>query len=202
MPAAGKMPQRSFYMKKLLLVMLVPVLVLGLFSCGKVMDADMMPFELQGSWVVWDSTASADGNIVLVLSGNQATVYDKNNSDPSLTTATFRVQVTPTTVPKFIDGDTDNEISEANGNPGKITFYGFDDKKKKEIAHVSFKLAPTSTSVVGDVKTDFDNIYLYNLVRDLSANKSVLLPTAKDIDDPETNYTDASATKYTRLSTY
>jgi len=105
-------------MKKLLLVMLVPVLVLGLFSCGKVLDAEMMPFELHGSW-----EDSASG-LILVLAGNQATIYgDPDEIQP----AAYRVEVTPTKLPD--DGE---ELT--------MKFVGFKDKKAAEIATAKFTL--------------------------------------------------------------
>jgi hypothetical protein len=164
-------------MKKLLLVMLVPVLVLGFLSCGKVLDAELMPYELQGAW-------KSTGNVVLVLSGNEATVYDSTNA---LTTAAFRVEVTPTTVPA------DTRIIEQ----GTIKFVGFVDKKKKEIASVSFNFDNTTPSS--------PSLVLYNLKRADDA-VSVLLPTAFDDngDKGATEKTGSPVTKaastYTKLS--
>jgi hypothetical protein len=161
MPAAGKMPQRSFYMKKLLLVMLVPVLVLGLFSCGKVMDAEVMPFEIQGTWQC--------GTINLVLAGNEATVYD---SGDTLKPATYRVEVTPTLVPKLDSAaGVAAEISVGNSNPGTIKFVGFKDKKAATLATVKFEYYDSGTPA----------LVLYNLVREPEA-VSILLPAADDVD--------------------
>jgi len=114
-------------MKKLLLVMLVPVLVLGLFSCGKVLDAEMMPFELHGSWT---DNAGASG-LTIVLTGNQATIYgDPDEIQP----AAYRVEVTPTKIPDSL------ELT--------MKFVGFKDKKAEEIATGKFtvddKDAPTT----------------------------------------------------------
>jgi hypothetical protein len=52
MPAAGKSRKGVFRMKKLLLVMLVPVLVLGIMSCGSTPETgDEVPYALHGTWV-------------------------------------------------------------------------------------------------------------------------------------------------------
>jgi hypothetical protein len=62
-----------YQMKKLLLVMLVPVLVLGVMSCGKGFDAgDPLPTDLQGTWEGQASTP-ADG-VIFTIAGNQASV--------------------------------------------------------------------------------------------------------------------------------
>jgi len=57
-------------MKKLLLVMLVPVLVLGVMGCGtKIFNGDASPIDLQGYW-----TAGSPDAVDLVISGNQITL--------------------------------------------------------------------------------------------------------------------------------
>jgi len=55
-------------MKKLLLVMLVPVLVLGVIGCGKVQNGDANPIILQG---VWEATNNSPD---LIIGGNQITL--------------------------------------------------------------------------------------------------------------------------------
>jgi len=122
-------------MKKLLLVMLVPVLVLGLFSCGgKLLDADMTAFDLQGAW------ANAD-KIVMVLSGNQATLYSE---EVQLQPAAYRVEITPTKI----------EV----GDEGTIKFVGFKDKKAAEIATAKFTFTDESTITFGEVKRADDAV--------------------------------------------
>jgi hypothetical protein len=115
-------------MKKLLLVMLVPVLVLGLFSCGKLLDAEMMPFELHGSWT--DGT----NHLTMILAGNQATI--KGDTD-QIQPAAYRVEVTPV---KIEVGDT-----------GTIKFVGYKDKKAAEIATAEFELTAAGTITFGEV---------------------------------------------------
>jgi len=123
-------------MKKLLLVMLVPVLVLGLFSCGKVADYDMMAFDLQGTWT--------NGDIVMVLAGNEATI---KSSSSALKSAAYRVEVSVTTL-ETVDNNTD----------GTIKFVGFKDKKAAEIATVNFTYHSSSSLEITDVKRADDAI--------------------------------------------
>jgi hypothetical protein len=52
MPAAGKCRKGVFMLKKLLLVMLVPVLVLGFLGCSSSLETgNETPFVLHGTWV-------------------------------------------------------------------------------------------------------------------------------------------------------
>jgi hypothetical protein len=69
MPAAGKCRKGVLEMKKFLLVMLVPVLVLGIMGCGKVYDGSQVPSIMQGAWI---SEQPYEGKeVTLVFSGNQ-----------------------------------------------------------------------------------------------------------------------------------
>jgi hypothetical protein len=128
-------------MKKLLLVMLVPVLVLGVMGCGKVLDADIMPLDLQGSW---ENTAA---ELVLVLAGNEATIYSTSNN---LRTAAYRVEVTA-------NKDTNGNMS---ASTGQIKFVGFTDKKAKEIATVEFGFSGTSIEITKVTRADDAVSYL------------------------------------------
>jgi hypothetical protein len=81
MPAAGKCRKGVFKMKKLLVVLLVPFLVLGVMSCGGGFDAETANLtQLQGSWVSDASTISED--IAFVLTASEITIfrpdYDKD----------------------------------------------------------------------------------------------------------------------------
>jgi len=111
-------------MKKLLLVMLVPVLVLGLFSCGKLLDGEMMPYVLQGTW--------GETDVILTLTGNQASLYSKTDK---FLPAAFRVEVSG----KVED---DNSIAD-----GTIKFVGFKDKKAAELATVKYDLNAAGTTL-------------------------------------------------------
>jgi hypothetical protein len=63
-------------MKKLLLVMLVPVLVLGVMSCGaKIPNGDANPLSLQGKWGPTPNT-----NVSLIIAGNQITLVSPSTS--------------------------------------------------------------------------------------------------------------------------
>ena len=75
-------------MKKLLLVLLVPVMVLGLMvSCGP-MDGETNPISLQG---VWLPVNAQDNDIGFILSANQATVFKVYNTsgDVQLSMSTY-----------------------------------------------------------------------------------------------------------------
>jgi hypothetical protein len=75
MPAAGKCRKGVLEMKKLLLLLLVPVLVLGVMvGCGKVFDGDPTPISLQGAWV------ADNGGPNLIVSGNQITLWNIKGS--------------------------------------------------------------------------------------------------------------------------
>jgi hypothetical protein len=77
MPAAGKSRKGVFRMKKLLLVMLVPVMVLGIMGCGSSLETGgELPYILHGTWI---NTDADDGGIQLapwfVFSANEMTIY-------------------------------------------------------------------------------------------------------------------------------
>jgi hypothetical protein len=150
------MPQRSFYIKKLLLVMLVPVLVLGLFSCGKVLDADVMPLDMQGSYL-------GTRGLVLVLAGNEATIYSATDA---LITATYRVDVS---------ANTDDYGKYTSGGADEIQFVGFTDKKKKEIATAKFTYTLAGAGAGGTGST----IYFDEVIRSDDA-LSNLVPETGD----------------------
>jgi hypothetical protein len=113
-------------MKKLLLVALVPILVLGFVGCGKVFDnVDPLPDYLMGSWTYSSYT--------IVFAGNQATVYyvptgqyttEGSLSNPeqnSSVTISFRVGVS------YNNGTT---YSNPVGGEGMVLeFYDFTEKK-------------------------------------------------------------------------
>jgi hypothetical protein len=62
-------------MKKLLLVLLVPFLVLGVMGCGKGFETGSeSPIGLQGGW-----KGSDEATVTFVLTASQATVYDGNS---------------------------------------------------------------------------------------------------------------------------
>jgi hypothetical protein len=128
-------------MKKLLLVMLVPVLVLGLFSCGKLLDAEMMPFELHGTW-----TGDANG-MVMILVGNQATICA--DADDSLEPAAYRVEVI---------GSQDKDTKAIDD--GTIKFVGFKDKKAAEIATAKFSFDGTDLTISEVTRADDAVSYL------------------------------------------
>jgi hypothetical protein len=153
-------------MKKLLLVMLVPVLVLGLFSCGKLLDADLVPFELQGTW----KTSAANG-VVMVISGNQATLYENATALPSLEPAAFRIEVTGS------QDETTKSIPD-----GKIKFVGFKDKKTKEIATVEFVYTHNAANPITN-----STLELFNLKR-TDDSVSVLLPATNPDGTTKTSY--------------
>jgi len=111
-------------MKKLLLVMLVPVLVLGVMGCGKVFDdGDPLPNELIGLW----SAADID----LYLAGNQASFQDSTKD--TVATVSYRIGFSwigdAKELLKTGDGS-DSVDSDGNVQDGfQITFYDFNAKK-------------------------------------------------------------------------
>jgi len=119
-------------MKKLLLVMLVPVLVLGLFSCGKVLDGDAVLSAMQGRWYDTGSVNS------FVLTGNQATVFKGTYAEEEKGKVAFRISASGAIAnEKNIDPSTDYE--------GQITFYGFEDKKRVELGKITVTFTSAST---------------------------------------------------------
>jgi hypothetical protein len=125
-------------MKKLLLVMLVPVLVLGLFSCGKLLDAELMAPELQGTF------ENSAAKLRLTLTGNQASISSEDDGSGLFGITVYRVEVT---------GTQDKETK--NIDDGKIKFVGFKDKKAKEIATGTFDFV---SGGVGTGKITFKKI--------------------------------------------
>jgi len=117
--------------------MLVPVLVLGLFSCGKVLDAEMMSFDLHGTW---EGTGAPADAITIIFAGNEATLKSKSPTSADLQSAAYRVDVNVTTLDKL-----------PARQEGKIKFVGFKDKKQAEIANADFVYE--GTGVAGDTIT-------------------------------------------------
>jgi len=75
MPAAGKCRKGVFRMKKLLLVMLVPVLVLGVIACGGFETDTEVDAYIQGFWTGADAATvfSANTGIDLFITPNEMT---------------------------------------------------------------------------------------------------------------------------------
>jgi hypothetical protein len=117
-------------MKKFLLVMLVPVLVLGLFSCGEAdpvaTNGSAAPIVLQKSWT------DADGIACLSFSGNQATVlnYGQTGLLGDAILVPFRIDY---------DGPTHTEpgmngwiaVRDEEDVEFSVTFYDFDSPYKE-----------------------------------------------------------------------
>jgi hypothetical protein len=130
-------------MKKLLLVMLVPVLVLGVMSCGKLVEGSEVD-ALAGTW-------EGDG-VKLIIAGNQASVIVEGNvdADEKQIVAKFR-----------IDASINDE------GEGDISFNSFDDKKAKELGTVKFAFtgdqdapAADDTLEFSEAESDTDNFYV------------------------------------------
>jgi len=157
-------------MKKLLLVMLVPVLVLGLFSCGgKVMDGEAVLSAMQGSWY-GDDTGDSDatGNY-FVLTANQATVFKSSYTEFEDGTVAFRINASGAiSSEKNIEADKEYD--------GTISFYGFDDKKKTELGKIelTFKSGATPSIVV---KKSEKSVHYQNLLIPPVGNYTGTAPT-------------------------
>jgi hypothetical protein len=118
MPAAGKCRKGVLIMKKLLLVALVPILVLGFMGCGKIEEGEPLPYFAQGAYHGEDNVAD---NIYFVLTPTQLTVLRSDNTDTStLGTAAFRTGLET--------GDVDQAAKTIgdNDNRAELTLYGFD----------------------------------------------------------------------------
>jgi hypothetical protein len=142
----GQMPKRSFYMKKLLLVMLVPVLVLGFIGCGKLVEGNAVDL-LAGTW--------SDGTTTLIIAGNQASISIDGDvdKDGKQIIAKFR-----------IDSSYNKDTTE-----GKISFNSFDDKKAKELGSVKFTGDLEGSDITfSEAASDTDNHYVKSLVGDFS----------------------------------
>jgi hypothetical protein len=134
----GQTPQRSFLMRKLLLVMLVPVLVLGVMGCGNKIDADVQTdYLVQGSWVLDDYT--------LVI--NAATMVVKYVTDVS---TPYRTEWS------YISDPTDR-----TANPeGEMTL--FDYHSNGEIATIHVLVVPGETLTVSDIVWNVEEYYYSN----------------------------------------
>jgi len=115
-------------MKKLLLVMLVPVLVLGVMGCGKVFDnGDPIPNELIGSW-------SAPGSdITVYLAGNHVSVQSVVNG--TVATVSYRAGFSWIGDAQELlkSGQSGSKDSDGNVADGfEISFYDFNAKKDND----------------------------------------------------------------------
>jgi hypothetical protein len=117
MPAAGKSRKGVFKMKKLLLVMLVPVMVLGMMGCGGNLETGTeIPEWLQGYWV---TSAAPDASSIL-FSANEATLFSAVTPGPSTVKMAYRVEYKgPTDYLKVSDtgatGSANNIAANAEG---------------------------------------------------------------------------------------
>jgi hypothetical protein len=88
MPAAGKSRKGVFKMKKLLLVMLVPVMVLGMMGCGGGLETGTeIPEWLQGRW-----TNSGTDSGAIVVTANEISVFDSATLANVTAILAFRVE--------------------------------------------------------------------------------------------------------------
>jgi hypothetical protein len=138
-------------MKKLLLVMLVPLLVLGVMGCGaKVPDGDGNPISLQGLW-----TTESDG-VDLVISGNQVTLLSK--------TETYLGNIALRTSYSGPHGTNEDGIL-LEGDEFTITFKWFD-KPYDEIGSITCEITAAGFTV--------------NEVKYQKYYQNVMLPKAED----------------------
>jgi hypothetical protein len=161
MPAAGKCRKGVFRMKKLLLVMLVPVLVLGVMSCGtKVQDGSPSPIGLQGKW-----ETTLDKAVDLIISGNQVTLLSK--SDDYLGNIALRTNYDGY---KGLD-DSGLFVGVDGSQTFKLEFYWFDEPYD-QIGYINAKINTAEEFEVTEVHYNsyYQNIMLppkdakYNLV--------------------------------------
>jgi hypothetical protein len=125
-------------MKKLLLVMLVPLLVLGVMGCGaKVPDGDGNPISLQGYWIT-DGTDDVD----LVISGNQVTLLSNS--------ATYLGNIALRTSYSGPHGTNEDGILQT-GDEFTITFKWFD-KPYDEIGSIKCTMDDDENFTVDEVK--------------------------------------------------
>jgi hypothetical protein len=143
MPAAGKCRKGVFRMKKLLLVMLVPVLVLGVMSCGtKVPDGSPSPVGLQGKWVT-PSVVSPD----LIIAGNQVTFLLKASDGSYTGNIALRTHY------EGEKGDNDSGIFITGATDSKLTFNWFDEPYK-QIGSITFDII--SNANIAEFIDDYD----------------------------------------------
>jgi hypothetical protein len=118
MPAAGKCRKGVFRMKKLLLVMLVPILVLGVMGCGSTVlidDGVSIPAALVGYY-------TGEQNLNLTLQGTQAALIDTNSE--GFGNIVFAIEYSGPYL-DFINPNADS----LNGAEGSIMFKRSDDGK-------------------------------------------------------------------------
>jgi len=120
-------------MRKLLLVMLVPILVLGVMGCGKetvMNDGNPVISAMQG---FWDDGA---GN-TFVLSASQITVF----KDVYATTPTEKGTVAFWINATGAISET-KDLQSDETYQGTIEFYGYGDTKKQKIATIEVTFDP------------------------------------------------------------
>jgi hypothetical protein len=151
MPAAGKCRKGVFRMKKLLLVMLVPVLVLGVMSCGtKVPDGNPSPIGLQAEW-----EGSGD-SVGLVIAGNQVTLIS-----PS---PTYVGNIALRTNYDGYKGTNDDGLftnAAADGGTLTLEFFWFDTPYDK-IGHIKADITAEDSFTVTEVRYNkyYQNVML------------------------------------------
>jgi hypothetical protein len=138
-------------MKKLLLVMLVPVLVLGVMGCGaKTPDGSPNPIGLQGLW----NPPAGSTSPSLVIAGNEVTLL--SNSSTYLGNIALRTSYNGS------KGDADSGIFTTGATDPEIEFFWFDDPFTK-IGSIKFTVpAGGATFTVTEVKYDtyYQNVML------------------------------------------
>jgi hypothetical protein len=133
-------------MKKLLLVMLVPVLVLGVMGCGKVQDGAPSPIGLQDVWQSFDEDAGDMG--LLTISGNQATLFRASDGNIAFRTSYDGYK-----------GPADSGVFDATdcvGKTFKLEFYWFE-KPYDQIGYINAEIKSVDRFVVKEVK--YNNYY-------------------------------------------
>jgi hypothetical protein len=159
-------------MKKFLLVMLVPVLVLGLFSCGEAdpvaTDGQAAPIVLQKSWVDTGSSAC------LSFSGNQVTVVNIGQTGDlgDAILVPFRIDYDgPQNTAPGING----WITTVAGEPQEfyVTFYDFDSP---------YKEVGTMTCIMDDVDNAAFSVTSFEPSDEAKYYSDILLVIFKTVD--------------------
>jgi len=138
-------------MKKLLLVMLVSVLVLGVVSCGREFNGEPTPWYLQDAW----GSEDASGALAeFVITGNQLTMlYDTtfavSEYDITSKTASYRTDF------KFVAGSNKDSFDSTTATVVNFTLdlYEFEGKKNKLVAKIGFQYDKDDDEITTDART-------------------------------------------------
>jgi hypothetical protein len=140
----GNAAKEFFIMRKLLFVLLLPILVLGVMGCGKIDPDVQTDYTIQGSWAGNTDDAELAPYILVI---NAATMVVKYYTDVS---TPYRTEYSPS----------NTDRADVKNAEGTLTL--FDYQTNEEIASINLKLSDegkTLTIVDGETSWNIEEYY-------------------------------------------